>query len=95
MKVVYAGTECNVEKLEYEFGSGIAIDLIRVEDEEELYVCATVNVRGSRLEKDEVLIDVNNAEGLLEVLEAAGVVKATGRMVNSGFCTYPVCKVLI
>lgn len=94
MKVVYAGTECKLEKLEYEHGSGIAIDLIRVEDDE-FYVCATVNVRGSRLEKDEVLIDVNNAEGLLEVLEAEGIVKATGRMVDSGYCTYPVCKVLI
>lgn len=38
------------------------------------------------------MIDTNNCPWAMEFIEQHGFGQATGRMVRSGYCTYPVVK---
>ena len=65
-----------------------AIDLICTNGEP--YTTATVNLPGESLEPGFVFIkDYSENEGVLAALEKAGIVKTTGRVVESGFVTIP------
>lgn len=52
----------------------------------------TVCIAGSGLAEDETVIDTNNCPWAMEFIEQHGFGQATGRMVRSGYCTYPVVK---
>ena len=45
-----------------------------------------------RLAEDETVIDTNNCPWAMELIKQHGFGQATGRMVRSGYCTYPVVK---
>ena len=46
----------------------------------------------SGLAEDETVIDTNNCPWAMEFIKQHGFGQATGRMVRSGYCTYPVVK---
>ena len=46
------------------------------------------------LSPEETILDTNNIPTALKLLSDAGIVEDTGRTVDSGFCTYPIVKVL-
>lgn len=52
----------------------------------------TVCIAGSGLAEDETVIDTNNCPWAMEFIKQHGFGQATGRMVKSGYCTYPVVK---
>lgn len=52
----------------------------------------TVCITGSGLAEDETVIDTNNCPWAMEFIKQHGFGQATGRMVKSGYCTYPVVK---
>lgn len=52
----------------------------------------TVCITGSRLAEDEVVIDTNNCPWAIEFIQQHGFGQATGRVVTSGYCIYPVVK---
>ena len=80
---------CRVEKGRYSNGR-IALSLV---DDEGPVATATVNLVDDLSGPNTVFIkDHSENAGLLAALEAAGVVKATGRTVRSGFVDVPVCE---
>ncbi|MHB8549226.1 MAG: hypothetical protein ACYDAZ_08705, partial [Thermoplasmataceae archaeon] len=60
-------------------------------------VCsATINLPDAQVGDGEVIIkDYAECEGMLEAFIKAGVVEPTGRMVDSGFVTLPICRLLV
>lgn len=57
---------------------------------------ATVNIPEEPLGKKEVIIkDYSENEGIQASLIKAGVIKPTGRSVDTGFVTCDICEVLI
>lgn len=52
----------------------------------------TACIAGSGLAEDEAVIDTNNCPWAMELIKQHGFGQATGRMVRSGYCTYPVVK---
>ncbi len=56
---------------------------------------ASVNIEGAPISDSELLIkDYSENEGVLKALEAAGVVRATGRFVDSGYVSIPVVHMI-
>lgn len=56
----------------------------------------TVNIPELELASDEILVkDYSENSGMLKALESAGVVKPTGRCVQSGYVQIPVCKLRV
>lgn len=89
--VKFMGYDCIVEKQRYTNGRP-ALQLIDAHDGEPFLV-ATVNLPDIVAGRNEVFIkDYSENEGILAVLEEAGVVKATGRTVISGFVEMPACE---
>ncbi len=91
--VHFNGFECEVERTTYANGR-TALILVNTKDREEVAV-ATVNLPDAPLKPGEVFIkDYSENKGMLEALEKAGIVKATGEKVQSGFVEVPVATVL-
>ena len=94
MNVNVNGTECQVVFRQYPNGRP-AIQLIDVTDGGP-YTTATINLPEVRLGKDEVIIkDYSENAGVLEGLVNSGIVQLTGRSVESGYITAPICKLLV
>ena len=69
---------------------------LTIEDDEGEIARCTTNVASAQLAEGEVLIkDYSENEGMLAMLISAGVVKDTGRRVQSGWVQIPVCELLI
>jgi hypothetical protein len=63
---------------------------------QDLVACATVNLPEQTLGPDEVFIkNWGENEGMLRALQDAGIVRATGETVRSGYVQVPKCEVLI
>jgi hypothetical protein len=93
VKVMFQGQEFEVEHRHYPNGRR-AIVLVDAVDREQAAV-ATVNLPDEPLAPDEVFIkDYSENAGMLRALEGAGVVRATGELVRSGFAEIPRAKVL-
>ena len=70
------------------------LQLIDTEDGEPVMM-ATVNIPGTVLEKDEVIIkNYSENEGVLEFLIENGIVSKPLRTVSSGWVTCPIVKLL-
>jgi hypothetical protein len=94
MKVRFQGWDCELRFQAYGNGRQ-GIVLVDARDGQDVAV-ATVNVPGALLGEKQVLIkDYSENEGMLQALERAGIVKATGQTVRSGFATIPVCDLLV
>lgn len=62
----------------------------------EPYCTVTVNLPDEPLADDEVFVkDYSENEGVLDAMEAAGVLRRTGRAVESGYAIIPVAKLLV
>lgn len=87
--------ECKVEARWEMYKNGQpALQLWDVEEDEPVAM-ASVALDEARLGADEILIkNWSENEGVLEALEKAGVVKATGRTVSTGFVEATVCQIL-
>ena len=91
--VHFQGFECEVEWTTYADGRP-ALTLVDTKGREMVAV-ATVNLPDAPQRPGEVFIkDYSENHGILAALEKAGIVKATGETVQSGFATVPVAKVL-
>lgn len=92
--VTHNRTECDVYVARYQEGGRLAIELVDREDGMP-YTRATVNLPDDPLGPDEVFVkDYAENEGVLDALEAAGLVKRTGRVVDQGYVKIPVAKIL-
>ena len=94
-RVTFMDFDCEVLISEYRNNGRTAIMLQDVDDKQPV-TTATVNIPEASLEDDEVIIrNSEQNEGILEVLEKAGILEPTGRSIKSGFITCPVCKLKI
>lgn len=90
MKTVkFWGMDLKVVRDRYRDGGRTALVLYEIPDDPEQdppAAIATVNVPDYHLGQDEVLIkDWSENEGMMEALEAAGIVEDTGRQVVCGY----------
>jgi hypothetical protein len=93
-KVNFGGTEYEVEFQQYQNGR-TALLLLENGDRDSATI-ATVNIPEVPLEPNEVLIkNYSENAGVLNALEKAGIVRAKGLEVMSGYATVPVCELLI
>lgn len=91
MIVKFNKWNCKVVKSKYDNGR-LALRLIDAKDGSPI-ATATVNIPDVKLSKDEVLIkDYSENQGMLKVLEEAGIVKSTGDSIRSGFVNIPICE---
>jgi len=94
VKIEYGERECLLRKATYRLGMRTALLLIDAATGKEV-TRVTANILGVSLKNEEVLIkDYGPHDGILEVLETAGVVKNTGRSVQCGNVVLPICVVL-
>lgn len=93
-QVTFLGEVCNVNtSLHYDNGRP-SIKLTIAETGEPM-ATATINVPYVELKEGETIIkDYSENEGMLKVLEEAGIVKSTGHFVNSGFVSCPVVTII-
>ena len=93
--VTHNGTVCTVRLERYAGNNRVAIVLDEAADGSP-YAKATVNLPDRSLNDDEVFVkDYAEQAGMLDALEAAGVVKRTDRFVQSGYSVVPVAKLLL
>jgi hypothetical protein len=86
--VVYK--DCFLQVARYQADNSRAIEIWNNEDGSIARI--TVCIAGSGLAEDETVIDTNNCPWAMELIKQHGFGQATGRMVRSGYCTYPVVK---
>lgn len=85
--------DCVVEKTRY--GNGRPALVLNDARNGEQIAVATVNLPDVPVGRNEVFIkDYSDNEGMLAVLEAAGVVKSTAESVRSGYVTVPRAELL-
>lgn len=93
-EVNFLGYNCILNFGQYANGR-TAIQLIDVEDGAPVAI-ATVNVPEYDLAADEVVIKSYSENiGVLDALINANIVRETGRFVNTGYISAPVCKLLV
>lgn len=67
-----------------------------IEDEQGTIAQCNVNIPEIPLAEDEILVkNYSENEGMLDLLIREKVVEDTGRRIQSGFITLPVCKILV
>jgi hypothetical protein len=97
MEIKFNGELYRVGKHKYSNG-GAAIVLENVNNEPDDYIRATINVPSANLPEEKVLIKTwSENEGLLEVLEAAGIVRVENRDFDIGgsYEDAALCRLLI
>ena len=82
--------DCFLQVARYQADNSRAIEIWN--NEEGPIARITVCITGSGLAEDETVIDTNNCPWAMEFIKQHGFGQATGRMVRSGYCTYPVVK---
>jgi hypothetical protein len=90
---------CELVRSEYRNNGRTALELVAAADDcyegiykgEPIATC-TINIPEADLEPNEVIIkDYSENAGMLDALVESGVVEPTGKLVQSGFITAPVC----
>lgn len=82
--------DCFLQVARYQADNSRAIEIWNNEDGPIARI--TVCIAGSGLAEDETVIDTNNCPWAMELIKQHGFGQATGRMVRSGYCTYPAVK---
>lgn len=82
--------DCFLQVARYQADNSRAIEIWN--NEEGPIARIAVYIAGSGLAEDETVIDTNNCPWAMELIKQHGFGQATGRMVRSGYCTYPVVK---
>lgn len=60
------------------------------------YATATVNIEGAMTVTDnQVIMDTNNCGKLVDAMIDKGIVSEPISLIGSGFCVYPICKLLV
>lgn len=96
VKVRFGNWDCELKRLQYN-NRRTALQLVAWEDQDDVYegdliATCTVNIPEIDLEESEVIIkDYSENEGMLNSLLDANVVKLTGKSIQTGFVTCPVC----
>jgi len=96
--VEFCGFKGRIHKEKYTEGNRTGLLLIIEDGEEagELLATASVNLPEAELAEDEICIkNWSENEGILDVLQDAGIIQATGRSVRTGYVSAPICKLLI
>ena len=90
MNVKFKQWDCKINVRQY--GNGrTALQLVDAKTSEPI-ATATVNVPDAILEDNEILIkDYSENTGMLNALVETGIVTDTGKRVETGFVTIPVC----
>jgi hypothetical protein len=91
--------DCELVKEEYQAGGSPALALVAWQDDISQDICkgepiatCTVNLPDVPLRPDEVIIkDYSENTGMLNTLLDAGVVEMTGKTIDTGFVTCPIC----
>ena len=104
MKVMWHGWTCEVVFNRYANGDRLAISLVGSEERTgddppfpgESVMRVTTNATEVELAPDEVLVKTwSENDGILEVMEEAGILQYTGRDVALGYAIASVCRVLV
>jgi hypothetical protein len=91
--VKFKGWVCDLVFDWYTVNGRLSIDLIDLEDGQPI-AHATVNIPDYDLPPDEVIIkDYSENEGMLAALVKIGIVKPTGKRIQTGFVYCPICKI--
>ena len=96
VQIEFCGIRCSVVRSTYLHGDGPALILEDACDGS-LVTTATANVPGvsdSLPDGSAVLKTYAENEGVLEVLEAAGIVEDTGKCVHSRYVEFPIVRLL-
>jgi len=95
MKVQFRQWKCEVKVAKYQTNNRTAIELVDAEDGEPVAM-ASLNLPNEPMNKNEVAIkDYSENEGMLRCLVRAEIVSEPLRIVQSGFVSIPICKLLI
>ena len=90
--IEYRDRECQLRKATYRIGGGTALLLVDPATGKEV-TRLTVNIPEVPLRQDEVLLrDFGASDGIMDVLETAGVISNTGRSVRCGKMELPICR---
>lgn len=93
-RVNYKGSDCWLIQSQYGYGGSPALQLIDAQDGEPVATC-TVNMPDYNLAEGEICIkDYSENEGMLDFLVKEGIVEDTGKRLQSGYVTIPVCRLL-
>lgn len=94
MIIKFKGYDCVLDTTRKYPNGNVAIILLRHKTGE--MICkATISVPHLILDETEVVIkNYSENEGILEVLENAGVIKQTGQFATVGYVQAPICKLL-
>lgn len=94
-EVTYQGSQYFVHRSEYAHG-GTALILCESPHFEFTpeSIVLSVYIDGATLEPDEIVIDENNQRGAFQFLVDVGVIEPTGKRKRSGFCVYPVGRLI-
>lgn len=92
IKVRFKQWDCELQRSRY--GNGrTALVLIHAEDRDPV-ATVTVNLPDEPLGPNEVFVkDWSENEGMVEAMEQAGILKATGNAAHSGFVSAPRCVI--
>ena len=92
--VNFLGIDCRIVKQKYPGNDQIALQLIT--NEGHPVATATSCLVNYPFGSDQTAIkNYSENQGILEVLLSAGIIQDTGISVQSGYCLYPIVKVLI
>ena len=93
MQVKFKKWLCDIEFKQY--GNGRTAIVLNDANDHSRIAVASVNMPETELEKNEICIkDYSENEGMLKALIDVGIVKDTGKRVESGFVTIPICELI-
>ena len=94
IKFKFLGGEYEVFlKLETYAMGGLAVQAVTTDGEP--WSTVSVKLPGYIMDDDEIFADTNNGPQLANQLVKEGILIPTGDVGQSGFCTYPRCKVAL
>lgn len=97
VEVEFAGIQSKIVRTSYAHGGATALVLVDAADDSPV-ITASINVAGvsEALPEDHLALKTySEGEGLLEALEAAGVVEDTAKCLQTGFVSAPIVRLLL
>ena len=94
MEIEFRGNKLTLKFVNYSANNQIAIQGWQNINDAAPYAVFTRCFPDSDLKPDETALDTNNCPEILEILKDTGIVEETDEEILSGYCVYPVVKVL-